>query len=401
MGERSKGKLSHASSYGSSGPDRFHPQEAYWKNHRGNNPSISNCQRDRRQAGGTENQTFFIPDNRKLKSNSQHPNYQSVQNSDPLFRQYQNYKSYRNKNGLINNAGISRKGKDFKEDAENDADDDDEDDDELGDDDNDYYENETNAKEDEEDNQVESSVSCETIEKNNEDPSDDVEENYISSNYRNKFEKFPSSMMEKLKMLDFAHALKMNQQRRMQKKYPNTTQRDCQDMQNQDCTDEVTEDDDEIPQRQFRKSQKQSINNSNNYRQPNNSWLSRDHDNYHLIRSQQMYNYPKKYDIKQTTLDPNLMEYYSKKRPCRYCGGTGSDLIEPAITRKINCRVHDSAKVNFNTKEKFDGESGDPGERYISGRRNSPKINLLNISPTNFTSQKSRRSRNTRSPERT
>lgn len=124
-------------------------------------------------------------------------------------------------------------------------------------------------------------------------------------------------------------------------------------MQNQDCTDEVTEDDDEIPQRQFRKSLKQSINNSNNYRQPNNSWLSRDHDNYHLIRSQQMYNYPKKYDIKQTTLDPNLMEYYSKKRPCRYCGGTGSDLIEPAITRKINCRVHDSAKVNFNTKEKF------------------------------------------------
>lgn len=50
MGERSKGKLSHASSYGSSGQDRFHSgaaHEAYWKNHRGNNQSIPNWQRDR------------------------------------------------------------------------------------------------------------------------------------------------------------------------------------------------------------------------------------------------------------------------------------------------------------------------------------------------------------------
>ncbi|XP_043464818.1 serine/threonine-protein kinase rio2-like [Leptopilina heterotoma] len=408
MGERSKGKLSHAS-YGSSGPDRFHPgvnaQEAYWKSHHRGNPSIPSWQRDRIQA---DNQTYYIPDNcRKVKnhvnSKSLHPDYASHQISDPLFRHYQNYKSYRNKNGLNNNnnnAGISRKGKEIKEnDSDDDEDDDDDDDggddddgdDELGDDE--YYENETNAK-DEEENPVESCVSRETIEKDNEDPGEEVEENYVPPNYRNKFEKLPSSMMEKLKMLDIAHALKMNQQRRLQKKYQNviTTQRECQEIQNEEVTDEVTEGDDEIPQRQFRK----NVKVPNNHRQPS-SWFPRDHDNYNLIRSQQMYDYPRKYDIKQATLEQNL-DYYSKKRPCRFCGGTGSD---PTVSRKINCRVHDSTKVNYNSKEKFDGESGDQGERFNNGRRISPKLNLLSMSPTNYASQKARRSRNTRSPART
>lgn len=73
----------------------------------------------------------------------------------------------------------------------------------------------------EEENQVESCVSSETIEKDNEDPGEEAEENYAPQNIRHKFEKFPSSMMEKLKMMDFAHAMKMNHQRRLQKKYHN------------------------------------------------------------------------------------------------------------------------------------------------------------------------------------
>lgn len=401
MGERSKGKASHAS-YGSSGPDRFHPgvnaQEAYWKSHHRGNPSMPTWQRDRTQA---DNQTYYLPDNcRKIKNhvNSKvpHPDYASHQNSDPLFRHYQTYKSYRNKNGL--NTGISRKEKDIKE---NDSDDDDDDDDggddddgddELGDDE--YYENETNAK-DEEDNPVESCLSRETIEKDNEDPGEEVEDNYVPQNYRNKFEKLPTSMMEKLKMLDIAHALKMNQQRRLQKKYQVvTTQRECQDIQNEEVTDDVTEGDDEIPQRQFRKQGKMT---TNNHQRQANSWFARDHhENYNLMRAQQMYDYPRKYDTKQATILEENLDYYSKKRPCRFCGGTGSD---PSVSRKINnCRVHDATKVNYNSKEKFDGESGDQGERFNNGRR---KLNLLSMSPTNYASQKARRSRNTRSPART
>lgn len=91
---------------------------------------------------------------------------------------------------------------------------------------------------------------------------------------------------------------------------------------------------------------------TNNHQRQANSWFARDHhENYNLMRAQQMYDYPRKYDTKQATILEENLDYYSKKRPCRFCGGTGSD---PSVSRKINnCRVHDATKVNYNSKEKF------------------------------------------------
>ena len=85
-----------------------------------------------------------------------------------------------------------------------------------------------------------------------------------------------------------------------------------------------------------------------------NSWLQSAHQvKYNPIRSSpQSYHYSRKNESTKLHLEPSV-ESYSQKKPCRFCGGTGSYPNEAAVSRKNNCRVHEPTKVSFSTKEKF------------------------------------------------